>query len=58
MATHRCLGAHRAANPVVPVGQHYTVLQAMRTSTFLEDHAGMFACGFSMNPLARTACPC
>ncbi len=50
-------GAHRAANPVAPVGQHYTVLQAMRTSTFLKITLGMFACGFSMNLLGTHGMP-
>ncbi|HRO54757.1 MAG TPA: MFS transporter, partial [Alicycliphilus sp.] len=43
--------AAHAANPVAPVGQHYTVLQAMRTATFLKITLGLFACGFSMNLL-------
>ncbi|MHA7601565.1 MFS transporter [Alicycliphilus sp. T452] len=50
-------GAHHAANPVAPVGQHYTVLQAMRTSTFLKITLGMFACGFSMNLLGTHGMP-
>lgn len=47
----------RAANPVAPAGQHYTVLQAMRTGTFLKITLGLFACGFSMNLLGTHGMP-
>ena len=49
--------AAHAANPVAPVGQHYTVLQAMRTATFLKITLGLFACGFSMNLLGTHGMP-
>src|SRR5574337_630423 len=50
-------GPVRAANPVAPAGQHYTVLQAMRTGTFLKITLGLFACGFSMNLLGTQGMP-
>lgn len=50
-------GAVPSANPAAPVGQHYTLLQAMRTGTFLKITLGLFACGFSMNLLGTHGMP-
>ncbi len=50
-------GAAPAANPAAPAGQQYTVLQAMRTGTFLKLTLGLFACGFSMNLLGTHGMP-
>ncbi len=49
--------AAHAANPIAPADQHYTVLQAMRTGTFLKITLGLFACGFSMNLLGTHGMP-
>ncbi len=50
-------GQGQAINPVAPLGRHYTVLQAMRTGTFLKITLGLFACGFSMNLLGTHGMP-
>ena len=50
-------GAARGANPTAPPGQHFTVLQAMRTGTFMKVTLGLFACGFSMNLLGTHGMP-
>jgi len=50
-------GASAGANPAAPLGQHYTLLQAMRTATFLKITLGLFACGFSMNLLGTHGMP-
>ncbi|MBS0294103.1 MAG: MFS transporter [Proteobacteria bacterium] len=50
-------GLARQANPVAPAAQHYTVLKAMRTATFLKITLGLFACGFSMNLLGTHGMP-
>lgn len=50
-------GTAPGANPAAPLGQHYTLLQAMRTATFLKITLGLFACGFSMNLLGTHGMP-
>ena len=50
-------GAASGANPVAPPARHYTVVEAMRTATFLKITLGLFACGFSMNLLGTHGMP-
>ena len=50
-------GAAASVNRLTPANPNVTVLQAMRTSTFLKVTIGLFACGFSMNLLGTHGVP-
>ncbi len=55
-AGHAGSAGHAAAAQPAPLA-HYSLGQAMRTSTFLKISLGLFTCGFSMNLLGTHGMP-